>query len=215
MRMTMIKIALVDDHVILRESLAVLIEMLQGFEIVLQADNGSDFITKFPKSTIPDIVIMDISMPVMDGVQTSRWLKQNHPSIKVLAFSMIKNDFIIIRMLKNGARGYILKDCEPSELRQALNAIYEQGYYFNDLITPRMKPKSDNEDALMLPPFNEGELAFLRWACSEKTYKEIAGEMNVSHRTIDAYRDSLFKKLQVSSRIGIAMYAIKTGIVQI
>lgn len=211
----MIKIALIDDHVILRKGLGELLEKLHGFEIVLQADNGSDFIAKLPNATLPDIVIMDISMPVMDGVQTSRWLKQNHPSVKLLAFSMINNEFIVIRMLKNGARGYILKDCEPSELRQALNAIYEKGYYFNDLITPKMKPKSTNEEELILPPFNEGELAFLRWACSEKTYKEIAGEMKVSHRTIDAYRDSLFKKLQVTSRIGIAMYAIKTGIVQI
>ena len=209
----MIKIALVDDHVILRKSLAVLIEMFKDFEIILQADNGRDFINQLPLKQMPEIVLLDITMPIMDGVETAKWLKQNHPKVKVLALSMIKNDLIIIRMLNNGARGYILKDCEPGELRAALHNVYEKGYYYNDLVTPGMRTKEELDFPKMM--LTEQELIFLRWACTEKSHKQIADEMKLSPRTVDGYRDSLFKKLNVTSRVGIAMYAIRTGFVQL
>lgn len=213
--MSKITLALVDDHVILRKSLGILIEMLEDFEIILEAGNGRELIDQLKEKPAPDIVLLDITMPVMDGVETAWWLKQHCPTVKVLALSMIKNDFIIIRMLKNGARGYILKDCEPAELRGALHQVYEKGYYYNELITPKMKNK-DGEDIdapkIML---TEQELNFLRWACTEKNHKEIAEEMRISPRTVDGYRDSLFKKLKVNTRVGIALYAIKNGLVQV
>ena len=208
----MIKVALVDDHVILRKSLAVLIQMFKDFDITLQANNGHDFIDQLQPDSLPDIVLLDITMPVMDGVKTAHWLKQNYPQIKVLALSMIKNDYIIIRMLKNGARGYILKDCEPAELKEALHQTYKKGYYYNELITPKIKNKElyGEFPKIML---TEQELIFLRWACTEKSYKQIADEMCISPRTVDGYRDSLFRKLNITSRVGIAIYAIKSGIV--
>lgn len=210
----MIKVALVDDHVILRKSLAVLIQMFKDFDITLQANNGRDFIDQLQPDSLPDIVLLDITMPVMDGVETAHWLKQNYPQVKVLALSMIKNDYIIIRMLKNGARGYILKDCEPVELKEALHQTYKKGYYYNELITPKIKNKElyGEFPKIML---TEQELIFLRWACTEKSYKQIADEMYVSPRTVDGYRDSLFRKLDITSRVGIAIYAIKSGIVQV
>ena len=210
----MIKIALIDDHVILRKSLSVLIGMLQDFNVMMEAGNGKEFIDQLNKDNIPDIVLMDITMPVMDGVETTKWIKQNHPNIKVVALSMIKNDLIIIRMLKNGARGYILKDCEPEELRYALREVHEKGYFYNELVTPRMKVKEvDKEEPVQKNMINEGELSFLRWACTEKTYKEIADEMGVSARTVDGYRDALFQKLNVTTRVGLAIYAIRHELV--
>jgi two-component system invasion response regulator UvrY len=211
----MIKIALVDDHVVLRKSLAILIGMFKDFEIILQADNGKHFIDQLNETSIPEIVLIDITMPVMDGVETTKWLKQNYPGIKVLALSMINNEFIIIRMLKNGARGYILKDCDPAILKDALHQVSEKGYYYNELITPGMRKKENLPEDLPHMMFNEQELAFLYWACTEKSHKQIADEMKVSPRTVDGYRDSLFRKLNVTSRIGIAMYAIRTGIVTV
>ena len=212
--MTKIRIALVDDHVILRKSLAILIELLRDFEIVLEAGNGQELINELKSKPIPDIVLLDITMPVMDGVETAWWLKQHHPDVKVLALSMIKNDFIIIRMLKNGARGYILKDCEPGELKAALHQVHEKGYYYNELIQPKMRSKDGQEEEprIML---SEPELTFLRWACTEKSHKQIAEEMRLSPRTVDGYRDALFKKLNVNTRVGIALYAIKNGLVQL
>jgi len=214
-KMKKIKIALVDDHVIFRKSLGILIEMLADFEIILEAGNGSELIDQLKVKPIPDIVLLDITMPVMDGVATAWWLKQHHPAIKVVALSMIKNDFIIIRMLKNGARGYMLKDCEPDELRAALHQVYDKGFYYNELITPKMKAGDGEDSAMPKIMFSEQELIFFRWACTEKCHKEIAEEMRVSPRTIDGYRDSLFKKLHVNSRMGIALYAIKNELVQL
>ena len=171
-------------------------------------------INELKTKPIPDIVLLDITMPVMDGVETAWWLKQHHPDVKVLALSMIKNDFIIIRMLKNGARGYILKDCEPGELKAALHQVHEKGYYYNELIQPKMRSKDGQEEEprIML---SEPELTFLRWACTEKSHKQIAEEMRLSPRTVDGYRDALFKKLNVNTRVGIALYAIKNGLVQL
>lgn len=210
----MIKVALVDDHVILRKSLAVLIGMLQDFDVMIEAGNGKELIDQLNGEQLPDIVLMDITMPVMDGVETTKWLKQHYPGIKVIALSMIKNDLIVIRMLKNGARGYILKDCEPEELRQAMREVYEKGYFYNELVTPKMKGKGlEKEEPAQKVMINEGELTFLRWACTEKTYKEIADEMGVSARTVDGYRDALFQKLQVTTRVGLAIYAIRHELV--
>jgi two-component system invasion response regulator UvrY len=211
----MIKIALVDDHTVLRKSLSVLIQMHKGYEIVLQAENGQDFINQLQQSKIlPDIVLLDITMPVMSGVETAAWLKVNHPDIRILTLSMIRSDQIIIRMLKNGARGYVLKDCEPSELYEALHQIHASGYYYNELFTPKMRHRELSSE-LNETTLSDTEVTFMRWACTDKTYKEIAAEMKVSHRTIDGYRDSLFRKLNVSSRVGIAMYAIKSQLIQI
>jgi len=210
----MIKVALVDDHIILRKSLAVLIGMLQGFTVTTEADNGEQFIKQLDKNHLPDIILMDITMPIMDGVETTKWLKQHYPSIKVIALSMLKNDLIVIRMLKNGARGYLLKDCEPAELKQAITEVYEKGYYYNEWFTPRLKGKGLEQDKLQPKiMINEGELIFLRWSCTEKTYKEIADEMGVSVRTVDGYRDALFQKLQVTTRVGLVIYAIKNELV--
>lgn len=210
----MIKVALVDDHVILRKSLAVLIGMLQDFKVVIEAGNGKEFIDQLNEQQLPDLVLMDITMPIMDGVETTKWLKQHYPTVKVIALSMIKNDLVVIRMLKNGARGYILKDCEPEELREAMREVHEKGYFYNEMVTPKMKGKGlDKQEPAVKVMINEGELNFLRWACTEKTYKEIADEMAVSARTIDGYRDALFQKLNVSTRVGLAIYAIRNELV--
>jgi two-component system invasion response regulator UvrY len=213
----MIKIALIDDHVVLRKSLAMLIEMLGHFKVVMEASNGEEFTRLMDIATpeiLPDIALMDITMPIMDGVETTKWLKQNYPKVKVIAFSMMNNDLVIIRMLKNGARGYILKDCETVELQTALLEVYNNGYYYNDIVTSKLQSQlnRNNEQKVM---FNEKELTFLRFACTEKSYKEIADDMSLSPRTIDGYRDALFSKLKVSSRVGLVVYAFKNNIVSV
>ncbi len=208
----MIKIALVDDHVVLRKSLGLMIEKSGNSSILFEADNGEAFIEKLSPDNLPDIVLLDITMPVMGGVETAKWIKQHHPELKILVLSMISNDMIIIGMLKYGARGYILKDCEPDELYRAINEIHENGYFYNGQVTPLLALKAETLDNKVL---NKQELSFLRWACTDLTHKEIADEMQVSPRTVDGYRDSLFRKLQVNSRVGIAIYAIKNGFVKV
>lgn len=207
----MITIALVDDHIIFRKSLAMLINMLGDFKVIAHFNNGKEFIDSLDDDNLPDVVLMDITMPEMDGVETTKWLKQNNYKIKVIALSMLKNDMIIIRMLKNGARGYLLKDCDTAELKQAISDVYYKGYYYNEFLNDKRKSINSQEEVMI----NEKEFTFLKLCCTDKSYKEIADVMCVSPRTVDGYRDALFQKLDVTSRIGLAIYAIKNDIVQV
>ena len=159
-------------------------------------------------------------MPVMDGYETSSWIKANLPQTKVLVLSMLENDTAIIRMLKNGARGYILKDSKPKIFKEALDNIRDSGYFINELVSNKLMHYINHEevfdtDTFALNTLTENEVTFLKWICTEKTYKEIADEMCLSPRTIDTYRDNLFKKLDVKTRVGLAIFAIKNSIVTI
>ena len=215
----MAKIALVDDHSLLRMGLASLVES-QGNTVLFEADDGKEFIKKLDGQDLPHIVLMDINMPEMDGFETTQWLRQNHPGVHVLALSMYDNETSIIRMLKCGAKGYILKDSEPAELKTAIDDIISKGFYYSDLVSGKLmhainKLDDETDDLKNLVPLNDRETDFLKYACTEMTYKEIADKMFVSPRTIDGYRDALFEKLHVKTRVGLVMYAIKNGIVAV
>jgi two-component system, NarL family, invasion response regulator UvrY len=215
----MANIVLTDDHVLLRNGLAALVKSL-GHTVLFEADNGKDFISKLDKNNCPDVVLMDINMPEMDGYDTAQWIKTNYWDIKVLALSMYDNENAIIRMLKCGAKGYILKDSEPSELKAAIDALLTKGYYYSDLVSGKLihainKIDDEGSDVNTVNNLNERETDFLKYACTELTYKEIADKMFVSPRTIDGYRDGLFEKLHVKTRVGLVMYAIKHGVVNV
>src|SRR6201991_4509808 len=213
-------VVLVDDHVLLRNGLAGLIRSFCQFDVLFEAGGGKDLIRQLKNYRRPDIVLLDINMPEMDGYETACWLKRNYPEIRVLALSMYDTDSSIVRMLKNGAKGYILKDIEPQELRLALESVMEKGFYYSDLVTSKLvhpiglidEPEHNVHPLLSL---NERELEFMKLVCTEWTYKEIADRMYLSPRTIDGYRDALFEKLNVRTRVGLAMYAVRNGIVNL
>lgn len=209
-------IALVDDHILLRNGLAALINSFNGYQVSFEADHGKDFITMIANHGNPDIVLLDINMPEMNGFETATYIKENIPSTKILVLSMMDNESSIISMLKAGAGGYILKDSKPSVFRQALDEIRDKGFFMNDLVTHKMlnyvKGEEQNSDAAIIARLSEKELTFLKLACTEKTYKEIASEMNLSPRTVEGYRDDLFVKLAVMSRVGLVLFAIKNGL---
>src|ERR1700733_6282245 len=199
-------VVLVDDHILLRNGLANLIRSFGGYAVLFEAQNGMDLIRQLKPCYLPDIVLLDINMPQMDGYDTALWLKHNFPEIKILALSMYDADNSIIRMLKNGAKGYILKDSSPAELRKALDSVVRKGFYYSEMVTGKLihtlsclegsngpdSPELTIENMLGL---NDREVEFLKLACTELTYKEIADQMCLSPRTIDGYRDSLFEKL--------------------
>lgn len=216
---TKAKVALVDDHVLLRNGLASLVRDL-GYTVSFEASNGEDFIEKLKTNRPPDIVLLDINMPKKDGYETALWLKRNHPAVKVLALSMYDDENAIIRMLKNGARGYILKDAEPEELKAALASVLAKGFHYSDMVTNRLihtintldEPENETKSLLGLA---EKEIEFLKLASTEMTYKEIAERMKLSPRTIDGYREALFEKLNVKNRVGLVLFAIKNGVVTV
>lgn len=209
-----IKLALADDHNLFRKGVEELIGDFDNMEVVCSVANGKELINKLSVATIlPDVCLLDINMPELNGFETARKIKERWPDIKILAVSVYDSEFNIIGMLRAGAGGYILKDAQPHALRQAIEGIYENGFYHSELVTGKIlhqmisQPKEVNTGHL-----NDNEIQFLKLCCTEMTYKEIADIMKISPRTIDGYRDQLFTKLNIRSRTGLVMYALKTGI---
>jgi DNA-binding NarL/FixJ family response regulator len=207
-----IAIAIVDDHTLFRSGLASLIAEFDEINVVFEARNGLDLQEKIKKFEYVQVLLMDINMPLMDGYATTKWVKEHYPQIHVLALSMFEEEKDIIGMLKVGAGGYLLKESKPSELLFAIKAIVEKGFYINDLVSGRLLV-SLKEQAK--PTFSEKELIFLQFCSTELTYKEIAAELNISPRTVDNYRESLFAKLNIKSRTGLVVYGIRNGLIQL
>lgn len=212
----MTTIALVDDHALIRNALKELINRFAGFTVVIDVANGQELVEALPQmATPPDIALIDINMPIMDGFATAAYLRANYPSIKVLALTVNNDDESVIKMLGLGAVGYLLKDAETDELRAALIGIMTDGYYHNELIHDSLlrAVKPPNKRLSMPVVTLQGrEEEFLRLACTELTYKEIADKMCLSPRTIDGYRETLFEKLGLRSRVGLVLFAIRNGI---
>ncbi|MDZ7936007.1 MAG: response regulator transcription factor [Emticicia sp.] len=212
----MITIALIDDHSLIRNALKELINRFDDFEVIIDVSNGQEFIEALNTIPAPNIALVDINMPVMDGFKTAHYLTENHPKIKILALTVNDDDESIIKMLRAGAVGYLLKDSETAHLRVALQEVTTKGYYHNDLVTNSLmksiKPSSISFSRPTLT-FQGREEEFLKFACTELTYKEIADRMCLSPRTVDGYRESLFDKLEIKSRVGLVLFAIKNGIV--
>lgn len=211
-----VKIGLVDDHIMIRDTLANAIRSFDEFDISLLAENGKDFISKLNRTNIPEILILDLNMPEMDGHETIYWLLKNHPEIKILVLSMYDAESLI-HLIKVGVRGFVKKGAPPSELKQAIQSILTTGTYCSLTVTSRlfglMKDLGTKNSYWGTIILNECEISFLKLVAMELTYKEIAQKMKVSPRTVDNYRDALFLKLNVKSRVGLVVYAIKSGIV--
>jgi two-component system invasion response regulator UvrY len=212
----MIKIALAYDHVILRKGVAEILSKFGDMEVIMEAGTGKELIEKMHRAkTLPDVCIVDINMPEMNGYDTAAELKTHWPDIKILALSMYDTELNVIKMLRNGANGYVLKDSDPEDLRVAILKVIKDGFYHSDLVTGRMLNILHDPTRKMDMEMNDRELTFLAHCCSEHTYKEIAEQMFLSPRTIDGYREALFRKLNVTTRTGLAMYAIKAGVVTV
>jgi DNA-binding NarL/FixJ family response regulator len=216
-----LRLGIVDDHKLFRKGLISLIEMAYPkCEILFEADNGVDLQQKLKSPNLPEIIIMDVNMPGMDGFESAQWLKENHPEIKVLVVSMVEREEAIVRMLKLGVKGYLSKDVEPHELGEALRSINNRGFYYTDFLTGKLvlslqSEETGKEKVNRQLQINDREKLFLQLACSELTYNEIADKMFLSPKTIDGYRNSLFEKLHVKSRVGLALYAVKNGLVSL
>jgi len=213
-------IAIVDDHLMFRKGLAALINLFPGYEVLFDAGSGEECIQRLQAGAQPDILLMDIAMPGMEGYAATAWARDNHPDIRVLALSTMEAETAIIGMIRSGAKGYILKDADPAELKKAFDEVMGLGYYYNDLVSRKFvqsvhlhpEEKSSVETSGRL---SARETEFLQLICSEKTYVEIAKDMFVSERTVDGYRDALFKKLGIGSRVGLVLYAIRNGIARV
>lgn len=212
-----IRVAIADDHSLLRNALARLIAGFEGYSVIFEADNGKELVEKISQNVLPDIVMVDVNMPEMDGFETTQWLHKKYPQVKVLALSMLSDERTIIRIFRLGAKGYLLKNTDADELKTALDSIMNKNVYLSEYVSGKLVSGLHNDVDVELKevPLNEREREFLRWTCSELSYKDIAEKMYLSPRTIDDYRQTLFSKLKVHSRVGLVMYAIKNGIAEL
>jgi two-component system, NarL family, invasion response regulator UvrY len=212
-----IKIALIDDHVLLRNALATLINNFDDCRVLIEASNGKELINHINNGNIPDIVVLDLNMPEMDGLETAKWLQDMYPAIHVLMLTMYDSELALIRLLQAGVKGFLKKDIHPTELHFALQSVMQSGYYYSHTATGRLmnlfKKQGDNATSLEKTLLSENEIRFLQLASTEMTYKEIALDMQLSPRAVDNLRDILFEKLNVKSRVGLVMYATKHGVV--
>lgn len=210
-----IKVALADDHILLRDALASLINSFENCRVVFTAHHGQDVTEKMKEYEIPDVVILDLNMPVMDGYDTTTWLTQHYPQVHTLMLTMYDTDLTLIRLLHAGVKGFLKKDIHPDELRFAINAVMESGYYYSHIVTGKLVnlfklTLEDMTNRRMV--LSQQEVDFLRLSCTELTYKEIATALGLSPRNVDALRDQLFLRLGVKSRVGLAMFSIRHGL---
>lgn len=204
-------VVIVEDHTLLSQAISGIVNQFENFEVLYLCKNGDELVQKLThEKIIPDLVLMDVNMPIMNGIETTKWLTQNYPAINILALTVEEDENVILNMIRSGANGYLLKDVDKETLEIALLKIMEEGCYHTNTVTNVLVNSlkgSYNEIIL-----KDREIEFLQHICTEKTYKEIADMMNLSPKTIDGYRDCLFVKLNVKNRIGLVLYAIKQKI---
>ncbi|MEL6810925.1 MAG: response regulator transcription factor [Bacteroidota bacterium] len=205
-------VVVVDDHALLSQAIGGLVEGFEQFNVLYTCMNGQELLEKLknPKN-IPDIVLMDVNMPILNGIETTAHLYEHFPQIKVLALSIEEDESIILKMLRAGAKGYLMKDVKKGELQRALLEVMEKGFHHTNTVTKVLVDslsEKDNPQAIL----KERELEFIKHACTEMTYKEIADVMFLSPKTIEGYRNAIFEKLNLRNRTGLVIYAIKNKI---
>jgi len=208
---------LADDHIVLRDGLANMINETDQFAVCGRADNGKQVLEAFKNGSRPDLVMLDLNMPEMDGYATAEWIAQYYPDVKMLILTMFDSEVAMIRLLQLGVRGFLKKDISPDHLKQALVAVAEGGYYYSHSTTGKLvnifKRSSFAELSVDKKILTALEIEMLKLSCTELTYKQIASELNLSPRAIENHREILFEKLDIKSRVGLALYAVKNGIV--
>jgi DNA-binding NarL/FixJ family response regulator len=210
------RLILADDHILLRDALANLINTFKEFCVTAVAGNGKEVIQLVEDGAAADIVLMDLNMPELDGYETAKWLVNNRPDIKILILTMYYGDIALIRLLQAGIHGFLKKDIHPSELKKALMTVAEGDYFYsghtNEKFVSDFLKHVIDKSYFEKVTFTDAEIEFIKLAATEKSYKEIAGAMKLSPRQIDNFRDNLFFKLNVKTRVGLVIFAIKNGI---
>ncbi len=214
--MTPIRIAIAEDIKIYREGLKLCLSSDKNLHIISESENGADLLKAIEKE-IPDIIIMDVKMPVMDGMEATKIIRKKYEQVKVLVLTMHDSEELIIYFLENGANGYVLKNADPAEIIKAIYTVCENGYYFNDLINKVLLKNIVTKHNLKLS-FNKNinltdrEQQVLQMTCQEKTTEEISQELFLATRSVEGIREKLIEKIGVRNIAGLVMFAVKNGI---
>ncbi len=212
----MIRLALADDQLLFRRGMALLLRDMAGVQVVLECSNGAELLTGIESNPI-DIVLLDLEMPVMDGMETIRRLRSEFPAVKVIVLSSHDEEKFIAHLMELGANGYMLKTAEPDEIDTAIRSVAQSGYYFSELVSKVMlvglvKKQKVRPTFNDIDPLSERELEVLRGICQELTTTEIAERIFVSPRTVDFHRNNLLLKTGARNAAGLVVYAMTKGI---
>ena len=207
-------VVVVDDHKLLSQAIGEMVNSFDSFKLLYTCKNGKEITEKFSKSqkNIPNIVLVDVNTPIINGVEITEWIVKHHPDIKIMALSDENVNDTVLKMLKAGAVGCLLKNAEKRKLEKALLEMMNNGFYHAKNMTNLLLTSVSERNRRNRVSFKDNEMKFMKLACSELTYKEIAAKMFLSPKTIDGYRDSLFTKLNIRNRVGLVIYAIKNKI---
>lgn len=211
----MTSIGLIDDHVIFCDSLSSLINDFENFSVCWCANSGAEAIRLLGQmKRPPDIVLLDINMPNVSGIEVAKWIFENKNEIKVVALTMEDDDNSVIQMLQYGVKGYLLKSVGAEELLTALQQVVKYGYFYTPIITGNIHKQIEKRiHHSHAPDLSSREEELLHLLCTEMTYAEISGKIFLSESTVDTYRARLFEKFEVKNRIGLVIKAVHLGMV--
>lgn len=215
--MDKIKVAIADDYAIFRDGLKIGLKPDKNLQVVLEASNGIELLDGLIDKEV-DVILMDLKMPIMDGIEATREVKKKFGATKVLAVTMYDDEKFIIHLMEIGANGYLLKNAEPEEIRKAIYTVYEEGYYFNDIINKALLKKlvlkgNIKPSFKQQVDFSEREMEVLILICEEKTAAEIGQKIFLSARSVEGIRQRLIDKIGVRNTAGLVMFAVKNGII--
>ncbi len=212
-----ITLAIVDDHILVRNGFAALLKELDGIDVIIEASNGLELLEQLVHKQ-PDIILLDIEMPVMNGIQTAEILKEKYPQIKVVILTMHKDDGHLLQLMERGAKGFLQKEVSPEILLFAIREVQKNGYYFDKHISAALAKKIAGAGSSMhaghSDHLSEKELEIIRLICEEHSNKEIAEKLFLSHRTIDTYREKIMQKIGAKNTAGVVMYAVKNDLIK-
>jgi DNA-binding NarL/FixJ family response regulator len=211
-----IRVLIADDHDIYRDGLRLMLRKQQEIELVGEAENGRE-VTELSQKLKPEVVLMDIVMPVQDGISATRYLQEHNPEISVIALSMFNEDNLVMDMLEAGAKGYLLKNADKKEIVEAIKSVYKQVPYYCRSTSSKLarmiaRSKFNPYQQTEKVSFSEKELDIIKMICREMTNKQIGEKLFISGRTVEGYRLKIMEKIGVKSSTGVVIYAIKHGI---
>ena len=215
--MSKIQIAVVDDHSLFRKGMISILQQVPDFEVVMEATNGQEFLDKLPNQPI-DVVLMDLQMPVLDGIKTTEIVRVKHPDIKVLILSMHDEDQFVLHLMEIGANGYLLKDTDPEEVEKAIRKVHETDIYFSDFVSKimlrKMNRKTQQENKIFnyKTDLSERELQVLKYICEGLTTAEIGDIVALSPRTVEGHRLRMMEKLSLKNTAGLVAFAIRNNL---
>lgn len=213
--MDTIKLAIADDHTLFRQGISGLLSSQKGIKVVLEAANGMELLEKIAQTprNLPDIVLMDIQMPGMNGLDTTKQLLAVYPTVKVVALSMHDNEQMVFHFLDNGASGFLAKDSDMDLVVEAVKMVYAKGYYLDERTAAIMMKGSLKKNSLKSNLIlNQKETEILKLVCGEHTTKEIGEMMSLSHRTIEAHKLKIQEKIGARNVVGMVLYAMKNNL---